>query len=305
MKPKTIFQLVICTLLPIACCVLPTGLIAQTPGEWTWMHGDNTPNSLGVFGTQGVPNPANKPPATYEPCEWRDNSGNLWLFGGISNTGHISSLWRYDPTTNQWTWMKGPSAFNQNGVYGTQGVPSPANYPGSRAWGAITWTDISGNLWLFGGSGYNSVGGQKIQLNDLWKYNISTNEWTWMHGPDNAGNGHPGSYGIQGISSPTNLPPGRDEVACSGVDNAGNLWLYGGNATGANNSRGDLWKYNISTNEWTWMQGTNIINPPAVYGTQGVAAAANTPGGRWVFCSWSDLAGNLWIFGGGKWRTEQ
>src|SRR3990170_5264762 len=53
---------------------------SQTPGEWTWMHGDNTPNSPGVFGTQSVPNPANNPPALYEPCEWKDNNGNFWLF---------------------------------------------------------------------------------------------------------------------------------------------------------------------------------------------------------------------------------
>ena len=28
--------------------------VAQIPGEWTWMSGDSTVNSTGVFGTQGI-----------------------------------------------------------------------------------------------------------------------------------------------------------------------------------------------------------------------------------------------------------
>ena len=34
----------------------------------------------------------------------------------------------------------------------------------------MSWIDASGNLWLFGGDGYDSVGTQDEYLNDLWKY---------------------------------------------------------------------------------------------------------------------------------------
>jgi N-acetylneuraminic acid mutarotase len=36
-----------------------------------------------------------------------------------------------------------------------------------------SWTDSSGNLWLFGGFGYDSAGNLNY-LNDLWQYDPST-----------------------------------------------------------------------------------------------------------------------------------
>ena len=279
--------------IPIATWILISNCYAQ-PGEWTWMHGDNFPNAPGVFGTQGVADPANKPPGLYETSEWKDNSGNFWLFGGYDfNAGNHAALWKYDPVNNEWTWMKGPSGTGTPGVYGTLGVSSPANYPGARTNGASSWVDNSGNLWLFGGNGYDAAG-VAGQLNDLWKYTISTNEWTWVKGPNTAND--PGFFGTQGVSNIANLPPSRKETSCSWTDNAGNLWLYGG--ADAIARWGDLWKYDIAINEWTWIKGANTGNPPAVYGTQGVADPANTPGGRWVYASWKDLAGNLWLSSG-------
>ena len=278
-----------------------SAVVAQPIGEWTWMHGDNIGNSLGNFGTQGVPSPNNKPPAVYEPCgEWRDNQGNFWFLGGarpdLVPQATYSALWKYDVATNQWTWMKGPSATNQAGVYGTKGVPSAANYPGSRSWGACTWVDKAGNFWLFGGGPYNAVGNGG-RLNDLWKYDVTTNEWTWMNGPSNATN-DPGSYGTKGVVNPANLPPCRDEAACSWVDNAGNLWLGGGyNTTGTTTTFiDDMWKYDMSANMWTWMHGPGIGFYPTVYGTLNVPASANTPGSVLPYATWTDLSGSFWLF---------
>ncbi|MBI2270491.1 MAG: hypothetical protein HYU69_09075, partial [Bacteroidetes bacterium] len=274
---------------PILLFISLTGM-AQTPGEWTWMHGNNTPGSLGIFGVQGVPNATNTPPALYEPCEWKDNNGKFWLFGGLNTMAgnRYSALWKYDPVTNQWTWIKGPSGVNQPGVYGVKGVPSPANYPGARSHGIASWTDLSGNLWLFGG---NNPGG--ALLNDLWKYDIATNQWTWMHGSNVAGAA--AVVGVMGIAAPANTPSGHDEAVGSGVDNLGNLWLYGGRTNDGDN----VWKYDVATNQWTWMKGSNTWNSAIVYGTQGTSAPTNTPGGaRWPHASWTDALGNLWFFGG-------
>ncbi|NVM52731.1 MAG: hypothetical protein HWN66_03425 [Candidatus Helarchaeota archaeon] len=68
---------------------------------------------------------------------------------------------------NLWTWVSGNYSANQLGSYGQQGVPAATNVPGARAY-SVSWTDTAGNLWLFGGDGYDnaSVG----LLNDLWKY---------------------------------------------------------------------------------------------------------------------------------------
>jgi hypothetical protein len=277
-----------------------TGLIlsihsgyAQPPGQWTWLKGSNITGDNGSFGVQGVANPTNVPPSFYEAMEWTDLQGNFWLFGGSHTSGGLyADLWKYDVATNNWTWVKGPGINNPPGVYGTQGVPSPANYPKPRAAGG-TWVDASGNLWLFGGGNYFGT-----PLNDLWRYNIATNEWTWMKG-SNAAN-QQGVYGTLGVPAMTNVPGSRTELGTTWSDN-NNLWIFGGwgqNNSAVTGSLNDLWKYDISTNQWTWMYGTTALNIAANYGTIGVASATNTPGGRYSYSKWKDAAGNFWFFGG-------
>src|SRR5262245_40438592 len=122
---------------------------AQPPGEWMWINGNNYGWPGGSYGLQGVPSATNTPPGVYEACEWTDLNGNFWLYGGHSIGGTLADLWKYDPLTNQWTWMKGPGIFNfYPGSYGTQNVPSPTNNPPSRGWGAASWVDLLGNLWM-------------------------------------------------------------------------------------------------------------------------------------------------------------
>jgi hypothetical protein len=61
-----------------------------------------------------------------------------------------------------------PSGGGQPGVYGTFGMSAAGNDPGGRD-GTSFWMDSSGNLWLFGGYGYDANGAVGL-LNDLWKY---------------------------------------------------------------------------------------------------------------------------------------
>src|SRR5258708_3391963 len=99
-------------------------------GEWVWLHGSNSPNVSQVYGTQGFPSATNVPPCVYEACEFTNTSGNFWLFGGSDTTGWTrADLWRYNPATNEWTWMKGPGYVPYNGSYGVKGVSSPSNNP--------------------------------------------------------------------------------------------------------------------------------------------------------------------------------
>jgi hypothetical protein len=76
--------------------------------------------------------------------------------------------------------MGGSNTSDQPGIYGTLGVPDPANIPGGR-YGQVSWTDSEGNLWLFGGYGIDATGGL-VGLCDLWEFNSSTSEWEWMSG---------------------------------------------------------------------------------------------------------------------------
>ena len=55
---------------------------------------------------------------------------------------------------------------------------------------------------------------------------------------------------------------------------------------------------NCGHNEWAWTNGSDAVNGAGVYGTLGVAAASNVPGSRQNPATWTDAAGNLWLFGG-------
>ncbi len=268
-----------------------------TSSQWTWMKGDSTKNALSVYGTQGVAAAGNKQGGRLGDVSWTDAAGNLWLFGGNDpNYNFLNDLWKYDPATNRWTWVKGDSTVNQRGVYGIQGTPAVTNKPGGRAY-SMAWTDANGNFWLFGGTGY-AASGNSMRLNDLWKYTPATNQWTWVKGDSIAY--QQGVYGIQGTPAAANKPGARDG-GTAWNDTNGNLWLFGGSGVASISSGGylnDLWKYNIATNQWTWVNGANAASQPGTYGTQGTPAVANKPGARQASAAWTDVAGNLWLFGG-------
>src|ERR1051325_2483300 len=190
---------------PVTLFFFPVAMYSQNRGEWTWMHETLKSNQTGSFGTQGVTAPANLPPTVSGTACWKDLQGNFWMFGGYDVFLNVNSsdLWKYDPAINQWTWMKGPGTNHQYGTYGTQGVPAPGNNPGYHIGASCTWVDKNGDLWLFGGDGAaaNTFGSL---LNDLWRYNIASNMWTWMGGANY--NGAPAVYGTMGVPSVNNIP---------------------------------------------------------------------------------------------------
>jgi N-acetylneuraminic acid mutarotase len=317
---------------------------APSTNQWTWMDGGTTfpascqiPNTSvtcsmpGVYGTYQTPAAGNTPGSRENEVTWTDKNGNLWLFGGIGfltaggvnyNGAPLNDLWEFNPSLGEWAWMGGSSSYQGNpDVYGTLGQPATGNTPGSRA-GESTWTDGSGNLWLFGGSGVDSTG-TSGDLNDLWMFNPSSNEWTWMGGVSTIPQSDPiicypcsspGVYGAQGTFAPGNIPSGRSGAAIWTGKN-GSVWLFGGvsnidysNDNGDNyGSEGsfinDLWEFNPSTNQWAWMGGNGTMSLsasslPGVYGTLGTPAATNIPGGRSGEATWIDSSGNLWLYGG-------
>ncbi len=272
-------------------------------GLWTWMKGDNTTNSMGVYGTVNVASATNKPGARSGAVGWTDASGVLWLFSGNGNGnaagGLLNDVWKYSPATGQWTWVKGDQTVNNAGVYGTLGTAAAGNKPGGRYIAAGGWVDASGNFWMFGGWGKGAAGSHG-RLNDLWRYNPGTNQWTWVKGDQTVNLA--GVYGTLNVAAAGNKPGGRYQMT-TWMDPAGKLWLFGGSGYGSstlnNDDLNDLWSYTISTGQWTWVKGDNTsFANDGIYGSQGVAAAANKPGSRSGAVSWRDASGNLWLFGG-------
>lgn len=253
-------------------------------GLWAWMGGDSI-NFNPVFGTQGVPSPLNTPAGAYEATQWDDLQGNVWLFAGLSNNSSSSNLWKFDMQLYQWIWVKGSGNNPSQEVFGTKGVPSALNWPGGSTsmYSVASWTDLAGNFWLI-----------QYDKPALWKYDVSIGQWAWMSG-DTIANAPP-VFGIQGVPSPLNTPGCRAEHNNCWTDNAGNLWLFGGWVYGSYFS--DTWKYDVVTNEWTWMHGPNIPGQASSHGIKGVSDPANNPGARSAHCKWKDSSGNLYMFGG-------
>ncbi|MBI5856094.1 MAG: T9SS type A sorting domain-containing protein [Sphingobacteriales bacterium] len=282
----------------VQCCTLCSFTQISPNSPLTWMKGDNTIDQFGNYGTQGIADSANKPGARNFSTTWRDDAGNLWLFGGSgyanSKTGFLNDLWKYDPAGNKWSWMNGDSATGKFGIYGTERTASSANRPGA-VFSGVSWKDANNTLWLFGGFGFaNSSFGF---LNTLWKYDPSSNEWTWIKGDSTID--QPGNYGTQGIENASNKPGAR-YGSQTWTDRNGNLWLYGGYGFDETSSGilNDIWKYDPVTNNWTWIKGDSLVEQTGIYGVKGVAGAANKPGARYVCTSWKDNNDNLWLFGG-------
>lgn len=61
----------------------------------------------------------------------------------------------------------------------------------------------------------------------------------------------------------------------------------------------DIWLFNISSGDWTWLSGSNAANELPFYGTKGKAATENRPGARSYSSMVMDLSGKLLYVHGG------
>ncbi len=282
--------------LMLAWTAVSVPIFAQS-GGWAWWGGSGAPAASlsGVYGIQGTPASSSVPGGRAGTGTWTDHHGNLWLFGGVGadangRGGYLNDLWEFSTLSDQWTWVAGNSTvtsypsgnYGRAGVYGALGVSASSNLPGSRQY-PLTWLDTIGNLWLFGGYGFDSNGNVGT-LSDMWEYSPSTSQWTWISG-SNIDN-QPGQFGPPAISALTNYPGARNS-AVGWTDSSGNLWMFGGNNNGRELS--DLWKFNPATYEWAWMGGSQTFNQ---------LNNVSSPGARDSASAWTDSSGNFWLFGG-------
>ncbi len=277
-------------------------------GEWRWVAGSGENGKH--TGTLGQSSVANIPSARHQGITWKTSGDRLWIFGGqqVFGTSYTSAaygndLWRFDPATEEWTWVTGelPTAAGTLGTR-TGSYPAQAGQEGTprgRGWGVST-VDNSGNLWMYGGTTNGTGSGF---MGDVWKFDVTAGKWFLMWGsatPDL----QPDYNGQQTPGTPGGSPGGR-HAAAFWSDAQGNVWVYGGH--GSSHFFSDMWKFDITTLQWTWMSGSNrpSLMPPqnnndgnGYWGDRGVPSTSRYPGKRYGMASFKDKQGRFWLHGG-------
>ncbi|MCF0071483.1 hypothetical protein LZD49_13460 [Dyadobacter sp. CY261] len=150
------------------------------------------------------------------------------------------------------------------------------------------WADAKGNLWVFGGSGYD-VDGQYGIFQDLWRFNPKNNNWQLIKGKGNSSE--------KEIDKDPSWPAGRRN-ASTWCDKNGNLWLFGGKGMGDLFHLNDMWVFETNKGQWRKIQGSNSVNDKPTYDRLNESAKNSSPGGRSGSSTWVDNDDNLWLFGG-------
>lgn len=184
----------------------------------------------------------------------------LFMFGGniMANNlrskhmmvGNTGDLWEYDINEDLWSYHVGSrKVCNTAAKYGELGSASILNLPGCRR-RASAWTDVEGNLWMFGGDGIDnsqaslSVFSHSKLLSDIWFYDVTTSMWTWKGG-EKSGD-QKGKFGKRGQSSEDNLPGSRCESVAWEMENY--FYLFGGvghDAHGKDGYLNDIWQLDV------------------------------------------------------------
>lgn len=96
--------------------------------------------------------------------------------------------------------------------------------PSSRAGAKMIYRPMDGNYYMFGG--WTGA----AYLNDLWKFDPSTNTWTQL--------------------TPAANPSIRAFHAMVYMEEADEIWVHGGTTSPTTNRLGDVWKYSFSAGNW-------------------------------------------------------
>jgi hypothetical protein len=69
-------------------------------------------------------------------------------------SAYLNDFWKFNISSSQWTWLSGNNNGNNGGVYGTIGIPSIGNYPGSRSNHQMVLDSALNCIYLFAGYGF-------------------------------------------------------------------------------------------------------------------------------------------------------
>lgn len=154
------------------------------------------------------------------------------LFGGQdASLASLDDLWELDPELQQWTDLR---------PHGQR--------PSGRVEAAMGYDETSHTVLLFGGSTSSSLGDEATLLDDLWRYDATSNTWEELH--------------LDGRR------PGPRRWASLAYDSVSHkMFLFGGYARVTSDSpwqpTGELWAYDPASNRWEEVTPAGDDSPPS------------------------------------------
>ena len=201
--------------------------------EWTWMRGSANSQAPTFWGTMGVASPANNPGGRSVYAHWKDQNGNFWFANGYN----YAEVWKYDPVTNEWTWMAGSQVQFNMGNYVSYCDTTLGNTRSHTEENKACYKDRNNQVWEFGGTTANT----NYNLNDLWIFDDSSLKYKWMHGTNLFNQA--AVYGTLGVASASNVPHSCDGALMFG-DTLCHVFLFGGlSRQPAQATYNALWKF--------------------------------------------------------------
>ncbi|RDD40100.1 Tip elongation aberrant protein 3 [Trichoplax sp. H2] len=159
----------------------------------------------------------------------------------------------------EWIWFDG--SYSKDQVSLLPNKTTNRAYPGAR-YCTTSWTNYDGNIWLFGGTGFERKSDSASQLNSLWHYSATTGNWEVYLGDRSK-----------------NTPKPRSRAASCGIHNK--LFVIFGGFSGQMKALDDLWLFSIQDKNWT-----KIKQRPKSY------PKARSNAAYWCY------NGVMWVYGG-------
>lgn len=163
-----------------------------------------------------LPGGVSQPPSLWGSASvWDTSRRRLLVYGGRANQYH-SSVWAYDPASQNW------SVASDGSKEG----------PGPRAQSTAVWIAETNEMVVFGGRWERPDNSGLDEYNDLWAFNSSTGSWRRM-----------------ATSGP--LPPRLSNATLVHPPGSDTILMFAGwnNVDVLVSSR--LWSYSLSANRWT------------------------------------------------------
>jgi hypothetical protein len=181
------------------------------------------------------------------------------------------------------------------------GIPSAQPTPGQHAPVAnarpsLTWpgslynpcfANAPNGGYLFGGRTVSVAGGWGHTVNALWRWDEAASNFTLISG--DVSGGQPGNWVNKSSLHPAASPGSRMPGTCWFDTNSNSFWLFGGQifvpiiapTSGVATERyeyfSDLWRFDVGSSLWGWMDGPQLTNQRGSW----TRNASAFPAARW------------------------